>query len=179
MAKMPPHSKPVEFLYRSGYAVQAVGFLVLLASANPSSFNLILTIAGYALIDLGIFISGILLQVYDRRVKIIILSAYFIGLALQKIGFLAGLWWLGPLGLGIAFIAAAGLGGKEAYCFAINEGWLMTPLLAILAITLFVHGFKPMPLIFLRLIIAVVALDYVSFSIKKFRKPFLSGCEKS
>jgi uncharacterized integral membrane protein len=178
MAKMPPHSKPIEFIYRSGYPLQALGFLVLLASSNPSSFKFAATIVGYILIDAGILISAILLQVYMARIKHIVLSGLIVGIILQLAGVFSGISFFIPLGLGVAFIGAAGLGGKEAYCFSLKEGYLMTPILAVLAILLVLQVFLPYIVIFVRLVVLVTVLNHLSFSIRKYRKPYLGGCEK-
>lgn len=176
---MKHHSKPVEVLYRSGYLVQTLGFIVLLISPSPSKLTSVFTFAGVALIDVGILISGILLQVYNPKIKRIVLVSIVAGIIIQKAGFLFGIPVLVPLGLGVAFIGAAGLGGKEAYCFALKEGWLMTPILAVLALLLITNIFITSLVLFIKAVLIITVLDYLSFSIRKLRKPYLGVCERS
>jgi uncharacterized integral membrane protein len=178
MAKMAPHSKPVEVLYRTGYLIQIFGFIFLFAAYQFVKLNLFFSIIGYVCVNLGIFISALLIQVYMRQIKQIIFAGLFVGILLQIIGLFSGIQVLVPLGLGFTFIAAAGLGGKEAYCFAINEGWLMTLVLSVLAMVLIINSYEALSPLFIKLILAITVIDYLSFTIKKYRKPYLGSCER-
>lgn len=112
--------------YRAGLVIQVLGAAVL-AVLYPveSPFYTV----GIMLFDAGALVSAIYLLVWRRPVKRFIVGAVVIGLALQVAGALfapeqhAGLVIIA--GIGFVCAGAAGMAGKEAYCFGYPEGWLL------------------------------------------------------
>ena len=114
-----------DIAYRTGLVLQVLG-AALLAVLYPleSPFYTI----GIMLFEAGVLLSGIFLLVWMSVVKKLILGSILMGLALQIAGFYvqeqnAGLMILA--GIGLVCVGAAGMVGKEAYCFGYREGWLL------------------------------------------------------
>jgi uncharacterized integral membrane protein len=114
-----------DIAYRTGLVLQVLGAAVL-AVLYPleSPFYTI----GIMLFEAGVLLSGIFLLVWMSAVKKFILASVLTGLALQVAGFYAqeqnaGLMILA--GIGLVCAGAAGMVGKEAYCFGYREGWLL------------------------------------------------------
>lgn len=176
MAQIKPHTRPVEFIYRSGYTLQALGLTALLLSADASRLESASSIVGYLLISAGVLISGWLLQVYMREVRLIVLTAALIGCLLQVIGAAGGAGYLVPLGLGFVFVGSCGLGGKEAYCFRFQEGWYLMPVLALLTLALFIQNLAQHPLPMTTILLALATALQFSFTLRKYRMPYLGKC---
>lgn len=112
--------------YRTGLVMQVLGaaiLAVLYPLENP------FYTAGIMVFEAGVFLSAIYLLVWMRPVKIFILVTVIVGLALQVAGaFSAPEHYAGSViivGIGFVCIGAAGMVGKEAYCFGYREGWLL------------------------------------------------------
>lgn len=111
--------------YRTGLIMQVIG-AALLAVLYPleSPFFTI----GIMLFEVGVLISAVSLLIWKRIVKKIIIGSVLIGLALQVAGFFAAPEHAGSImiaGIGLVCVGAAGMVGKEAYCFGYPEGWLL------------------------------------------------------
>jgi len=122
------YSRRHDIAYRTGLVLQVLGAAVL-AVLYPleSPFYTI----GIMLFEAGALVSGIFLLVWMSVVKKFILGSILTGLALQVAGFYvqeqhAGLMLIA--GIGLVCAGAAGMVGKEAYCFGYREGWLLTVL---------------------------------------------------
>jgi uncharacterized integral membrane protein len=78
--------------------------------------------------DAGVLLSAIFLLVWISWVKTMILGSVIIGIGLQIGGFYAPEQHVGTViigGIGFVCTGAAGMVGKEAYCFGYREGWLL------------------------------------------------------
>lgn len=111
--------------YRTGLVLQVLGAAVLavLYPWGSPFFS-----AGIMLFELGALISGISLLVWISWVKKIILGAILAGILFQVIGLSAPAEYAGTMllwGIGLVCVGAAGMAGKEAYCFAYREGWIL------------------------------------------------------
>jgi hypothetical protein len=114
-----------DIAYRTGLVLQVLGAAVL-AVLYPleSPFYTI----GIMLFEAGVLVSGVFLLVRRSVVKKFILGSILTGIALQVAGFYvqeqhAGLMLIS--GIGLVCAGAAGMAGKEAYCFGYREGWLL------------------------------------------------------
>jgi uncharacterized integral membrane protein len=112
--------------FRTGLVMQVLG-AALLAVLYPLE-NPFYTV-GIMLFEAGVFLSALYLLVWMRSVKTFILVTVIIGLTLQVAGsFFAPEHYAGSViivGIGFVCIGAAGIVGKEAYCFGYREGWLL------------------------------------------------------
>ena len=114
-----------DIAYRTGLVLQVLGAAIL-AVLYPlqSPFYTI----GIMLFEAGVLLSGIFLLVWRSVVKKVILGSILTGLALQVAGFYVQEQYAGLMilsGLGLVCAGAAGMVGKEAYCFGYREGWLL------------------------------------------------------
>jgi uncharacterized integral membrane protein len=161
--------------YRAGLVLQVLG-LAALAVLYPLE-NPFYT-AGIMLFELGVLVCAIYLLAWMRPVKKFIVSSVLIGLVMQAAGyFVAPEQYAGSVmiaGIGFVCIGAAGMVGKEAYCFGYREGWLLAML-----------GFPIMVLanlvgrenhIFNSLGFSVLFLLLLSLTGKKLRQRLLSPC---
>jgi uncharacterized integral membrane protein len=112
--------------YRTGLVLQVLGaavLAVLYPLASP------FYTAGIMLFEMGVLLSAVYLLVWMSWVKKIILGSVLIGLMLQAAGyFVAPEQYAGSImiaGIGFVCAGAAGMVGKEAYCFGYREGWLL------------------------------------------------------
>lgn len=143
-----PHSKPAEFLYRTGFGLQALGLAALLFSQNP-----LWCAAGYTLINAGVLLSGWLLQVYIREIRAFVLMVTVIGCLLQ----------------------VAGIAGKEAFCYRFREGWYLMPVLALVIIAFLVQYATDFTLAS-QVSLAVALALQLSLTVRKFRMPYAAAC---
>ena len=114
-----------DIAYRTGLVLQVLGAAIL-AVLYPlqSPFYTI----GIMLFEAGVLLSGIFLLVWMSVVKKIIIGLIVTGIALQVAGFYVQEQYAGLMiiaGLGLVCAGAAGMVGKEAYCFGYREGWLL------------------------------------------------------
>lgn len=168
------YSRKHDAAYRSGMVLQALGAAVL-AVLYPleSPFYS----AGIMLFELGVLLSGMFLLVWISWIKKLLLGSILIGIPLQLFGLLAA-----PpehaipfifAGIGFVCVGAAGIVGKEAYCFGYREGWALMwlyPLLVI--ITIVGHEQR----IVHSLAFSCHFLLYLSLVGKKLRQPLLASC---
>ena len=163
-----------DIFYRTGLVTQVLGAAVL-AVLYPlqSPFYTI----GIMLFNAGALLSGICLVVWISWVKKIILGSILLGIPLQVLG-----WMYAPeqyavsvilAGIGLVCVGAGGMAGKEAYCFAYREGWMLVwlyPLLVLANLTGMSHP------VFNALGFSAAFLLLLSLTGKKLRQPLLSKC---
>ena len=163
-----------DIAYRTGLVLQVLGAAIL-AVLYPlqSPFYTI----GIMLFEAGALLSGIFLLAWMSAVKKFILGSIITGLALQVAGFYVQEQYAGLMilaGLGLVCAGAAGMAGKEAYCFGYREGWL-----------LMLFGFPVMVIanlaarenrIFNSLGFAALFLLLLSLTGKKLKQRLLSPC---
>ena len=114
-----------DIAYRTGLVLQVFGAATL-AVLYPleSPFYTI----GIMLFEAGALLSGIFLLVWMSVVKKTIIGLIVTGIALQVAGFYVQEQYAGLMiiaGFGLVCAGAAGMVGKEAYCFGYREGWLL------------------------------------------------------
>jgi uncharacterized integral membrane protein len=114
-----------DIAYRTGLVLQVIGAAIL-AVLYPlqSPFYTI----GIMLFEAGVLLSGIFLLVWMSAVKKFIIGSIVTGIALQVAGFYVQEQYAGLMliaGIGLVCVGAAGMVGKEAYCFGYREGWLL------------------------------------------------------
>jgi uncharacterized integral membrane protein len=164
--------------YRTGLVLQVIGaaaLAVLYPLENP------FYTAGIMLFELGVLLSAAYLLVRMSWIKKIIVGAVLIGLVLQVAAYLVGPeQYAGSAiiaGIGFVCAGAAGMAGKEAYCFGYREGWLLMMI-----------GFPLMVLenligresrIFNSLGFSVVFLLLLSLTGKKLKQRLLTPCTAS
>jgi uncharacterized integral membrane protein len=159
--------------YRAGLIVQVLGtavLAVLYPMANP--FYSI----GIMLFNAGALLSGTYLLVWMSWVKKIILGSILIGIPLQIIGLYAPPQYSGTvilLGIGLVCIGAGGMVGKEAYCFAYREGWVIMWLLPIIILANLLGREN---VVYNSLFFSGLFLLYLSLVGKKLKQPLLSKC---
>jgi uncharacterized integral membrane protein len=159
--------------YRAGLIVQVLGaaaLAVLYPLANP--FYSI----GIMLFNAGALLSGVYLLVWMSWVKKIILGSILIGIPLQIVGLYAPPQYSGTiilLGIGLVCMGAGGMVGKEAYCFAYREGWMLLWLYPILILANLMGKEHP---VFNALGFSTAFLLLLSLTGKKLKQPLLSKC---
>jgi uncharacterized integral membrane protein len=135
---------------------------------------------GIMLFNAGALLSGIYLLVWMTWVKKIILGSVLIGIPLQVLG-----WLYAPeqyavsvilIGIGLVCVGAGGMVGKEAYCFAYREGWMLLWLYPLLVLT---NLFGISHTVFNALGFSAAFLLLLSLTGKKLRQPLLSKCSTS
>ncbi len=119
------NSRRHDISYRTGLVVQVLGAAVL-AVLYPlqSPFYTI----GIMLFDAGVLLSAVYLSVRMPWVRRVIVGSVIIGICLQIGGFYLPEEQVGRAllaGIGFVCAGAAGMAGKEAYCFGYREGWLL------------------------------------------------------
>ena len=164
--------------YRSGLVVQVLG-AALLAVLYPLE-NPFYTI-GIMLFEAGVLLSALYLLVWMSVIKKFIIGTVIIGLALQATGtFFAPEQYAGLVmiaGIGFVCVGAAGMVGKEAYCFGYREGWLL--MLFGLPVMVLVNLVYKENHIVNSLGFSAVFLLLLSLTGKKLRQPLLSKCSKN
>ena len=160
--------------YRAGLVLQVLGAAVL-AVLYPIE-NPFYTV-GIMLFELGVLISAIYLLVWITWIKKIILVSVIAGIALQVSGMYVPEQYAGRVmiaGVGLVCVAAAGMAGKEAYCFGYREGWLLMQAafpIMVLANLLFKENH-----IFNSLGFSIVFILLLSLTGKKLKQKLLSPC---
>jgi uncharacterized integral membrane protein len=131
---------------------------------------------GIMLFSAGALLSGTYLLVWMSWVKKIILGSILIGIPVQIIGLYAPPQYAGAivlLGIGLVCVGAGGMAGKEAYCFAYREGWMLLwlyPLLIVANLMGKEHH------VFNALGFSAAFLLLLSLTGKKLKQPLLSKC---
>jgi uncharacterized integral membrane protein len=109
-------------------------------------------------------------------VKKIILGSILIGIPLQIIGLYGPPQYSGTIilaGIGLVCVGAGGMVGKEAYCFAYREGWVLLWLYPILVLT---NLMGKEHRVFNALGFSAAFLLLLSLTGKKLKQPPLSAC---
>lgn len=170
------YSRRHDISYRAGLVMQVVGagaLAVLYPLANPFYS------AGIMLFELGVLISAVYLLVWISWVKTIILGATTAGILVQVLGYYAPPEYAGTviiLGIGLVCLGAAGLAGREAYCFAWREGWALMWLYAVMVlVNLVVKESVP----FNAAGFSAIFLLLLSLAGKKLRQPVLTSCAEN
>lgn len=160
--------------YRTGLVMQVFGS-ALLAVLYPldSPFYTV----GVMIFEAGVLLSAFYLLVRMTWIKKTILASVLAGIALQAFGLYAPEEYAGSIiigGIGIVCVGAAGMAGKEAYCFKFREGWLLMLL-----------GFPIMVLanllgkenhVFNSMGFSVLFLLLLSLTGRKLKEPLVSKC---
>jgi uncharacterized integral membrane protein len=161
--------------YRTGLVMQVLGAAIL-AVLYPLE-NPFYTV-GIMVFEAGVFLSAVFLLVWMRPVKIFILVTVIVGLALQVAGaFFAPEHYAGSViivGIGFVCIGAAGMVGKEAYCFGYREGWLLA--LIGFPIMVLANLMGRENIIFNSVGFSVLFLLLLSLTGKKLKQRLLSPC---
>jgi uncharacterized integral membrane protein len=160
--------------YRLGFVLQVLGAAAL-AVLYPmgSPFYTV----GVMVFELGVLLSGIYLLVWISWIKKIVLGSVLIGIPLQVFGSLyAPEQYAGSIiiaGIGLVCVGAAGMAGKEAYCFGWREGWvLMWSFPAIVIVNLVLRENHLLN----SLAFSAIFLMLLSLVGKKVRQPLLEKC---
>ena len=161
--------------FRTGLVMQVLG-AALLAVLYPLE-NPFYTV-GIMLFEAGVFLSAIYLLVWMRLVKTFILVTVIIGLTLQVAGSFfvpehhAGLVII--VGIGFVCIGAAGVAGKEAYCFGYREGWLLA--MIVFPVMVLANLLGRENLVFNSVGFSILFLLLLSLTGKKLKQRLLSPC---
>ena len=163
--------------YRTGLVLQVLGTAVL-AVLYPlqSPFYTV----GIMIFDAGVLLSAVYLLVWMSWVKTTILGSVIIGIGLQIGGLYAPEQYVGTViigGIGLVCAGAAGIVGKEAYCFGYREGWLL--MLLGFPFTVLANLLGKENRIVNSLGFSVVFLLLLSLVGKKLRQRLLSSCTKN
>lgn len=119
------YGKRHDIAYRIGMVMQVLG-LGILSVLYPIQHPLYTT--GVMLFEAGVLVSGIFLLVWITWLKRLILGCILTGFAVQLAGMFAPEQYVVMIlltGIGLVCVGAAGLAGKEAYCFGWREGWIL------------------------------------------------------
>ncbi len=168
------YSRRHDISYRTGLVLQVLGAAVLSALYPiESPFYT----AGIMLFESGVLVSGIYLLVWMVQVKKFILGSILTGLALQVAGYFAPPQHAGSViiaGIGLVCVGAAGMVGKEAYCFAYREGWIL--MMFVYPALVIVNLFAKENRVFNSLGFSAAFILLLSLAGKKLRQPMLSKC---
>lgn len=159
--------------YRAGFVMQVLGagILAVLYPLDGPFYTI-----GIMLFEAGALLSAVYLLVWMTWIKKVILGSIVAGIALQVAGFYAPEQYAGSIiiaGIGLVCAGAAGMAGKEAYCFAYREGWMLMWLypLVILANLIWNVSLAVNALAFSALFILNLFLTG-----KKLKQPLLASC---
>ena len=134
--------------------------------------------AGIMLFEAGVLLSAIYLLVWISWVKKVILASVFTGVALQVTGYLIGPeQYAGSIiiaGIGFVCAGAAGMAGKEAYCFGYREGWVL--MTVGFPLVVFANLIGKENRVFNSLGFSVLFLLLLSLTVKKLKQRLLSPC---
>lgn len=159
--------------YRAGLLIQVLGAGIL-AALYPIGHPMY-TI-GIMVFELGALVSGITLRVWITWIRKVILGAIVAGILVQILGL-----YFAPAehaltvtfaGIGLICIGAAGMAGKEAYCFAFREGWILMWLYPFMV---FMNLLGIMHQVLNAMAFSIHFLLLLSLAGKKFKQPLLSA----
>lgn len=159
--------------YRAGLVLQVLGAAVLavLFALDDPFFSL-----GILLFEAGVLLSAVYLLVWMHWVKKFIAGSVLAGIALQTAGFFAPEHFAGQVilaGLGLVCAGAAGMAGKEAYCFGWREGWaLMWAFPIVVLVNLLGAASHPVNTV----LFALLAVLLLMLAARKLRQPLLVPC---
>ena len=157
-----------EVSYRIGLVMQVLGAgaLAVLYPLDSPFYS-----AGIMLFELGVLLSAVYLLVRMSWIKRIILGSVVAGIALQFAGYHAPEEYAGTViiaGIGLVCMGGAGLVGKEAYCFAWREGWVLTGVYPLLVLATLLGREN---VIFNTIGFSAIFLLLLSLTGKKLRQP--------
>jgi uncharacterized integral membrane protein len=165
-----------DIAYRIGIVLQVLGAAVL-AVLYPleSPFYT----AGIMLFDLGVLVSGLFFLVWISWIRRLVLGAVLLGIPLQIAGLNAQPEYAGGVilaGIGLVCVSAAGMAGKEAYCFAYREGWMiMWSLPVVIIANLALRENR----VFNALSFSALFLLFLSLASKRLKQPLPPSCGDS
>ena len=159
--------------YRAGFVMQVLG-MGILAVLYPldSPFYTI----GIMLFEAGALLAAVYLLVWMTWIKKVILGSIVTGIALQAAGFYAPEQYAGSIiiaGIGLVCAGAAGLAGKEAYCFQYREGRM---LMWLYPIVILANLFLKAGLVFNTLGFSALFILNLFLTGKKLKQPILASC---
>lgn len=160
--------------YRAGLVVQMLGAAIL-AVLYPLGSPFYST--GIMLFELGVLLSAVTLRLSRSWFRKLLLGVVLAGLPVQIAGILvappelAGMVILA--GIGLVCLGAAGMAGKEAYCFSFKEGWALTVLLPLVVLA---NLFSRENSIYNSLAFSTVFLLLLSLAGRKIRQPLPAAC---
>ncbi len=128
-------------LFRGGFALQALGFLLMFISQGP-----LWCASGYTLINTGVFLTGWLLPPRLRTLRRPVLALTVLGGALQLTavtwvlltGEITNIKYLIPAGLTLVFMGACTVAAGLARHHRLPEARWLPPVLALLIISILV-----------------------------------------
>jgi uncharacterized integral membrane protein len=163
-----------DILYRAGLVLQVLGAagLAALYPMRSPYYS-----AGIMLFEIGVLLAAIYLLVWISWIKKIVLGSVLCGIPLQVYGALAappesaGIVII--IGIGLVCVGAAGMVGKEAYCFSYREGWALMWLFPGLVL---LNLFGKEQIVLNALGFSALFLLLLSLVGKKLRTPVLTRC---
>ncbi len=168
------YGKRHDISYRTGFVMQVLGtgILAVLYPLESPFYT-----AGIMIFDVGTVLAGVFLLVWMSWIKKVILGSVIIGIALQLAGYhFAPEHQAGSIiitGIGFVCVGAAGMAGKEAYCFAYREGWMLMWLYPLVVL---VNLFGKEILIFNAPAFSALFVLNLFLTGKKLRQPLLASC---
>ncbi len=163
-----------EITYRAGMVLQVLGagaLAVLYPLASPFYS------AGIMVFELGVLLSAITLLVWITWIRRLLLGAVLAGIPLQIAGLYSPPQYAGGIiiaGIGLVCAGAAGMAGKEAYCFSWREGWVLVwSFPAAVIVNLFLRENR----LFNSLAFSAIFLLLLSLTGKKLGQPLLTQCD--
>lgn len=168
------YGKRHDILYRTGLVLQVLG-AALLAVLYPMRSPYYT--AGIMLFEIGVLVAAIYLLVWISWIRKIVLGSVLTGVPLQVYGALAappesaGIVII--IGIGLVCVGAAGMVGKEAYCFSYREGWALMWLFPALVL---LNLMWKEQIVLNALAFSTLFLLLLSLVGKKLRTPVLTRC---
>jgi uncharacterized integral membrane protein len=167
------YGKRHDISYRAGFVMQVLG-MGILAVLYPldSPFYTI----GIMLFEAGALLAAVYLLVWMTWIKKVILGSIITGIALQVAGFYAPEQYAGSIiivGIGLVCAGAAGMAGKEAYCFQYREGRMLVWLYPIVILANLVWN---VGLVLNTLTFSALFLLNLFLTGKKLKQPLLATC---
>lgn len=163
-----------ELAYRSGFVLQTPGYALAICylywRSALESPEVVLG-AAYVFLTLGVLLSATLLRMRKKPVQLFVATTAVAGGLIEAAGLVLGVPALVVGGLAVVLIAAAGLAGREANCFALSEGWLLIPAYVVLASSVLWGEYAGQQLIAAKLLWIAVFLLFFSFTIRKLGQP--------
>jgi len=162
-----------DFSFRAGLVLQVLG-AALLAVLYPLE-NPFYTV-GIMLFEVGVLLSALYLLVWRLWIRMCILASVVVGIIFQVAGFYVPEQYAGTViigGIGLVCAGAAGMAGKEAYCFKYREGWLLMLGFPVIALANLLGKENH---IVNSIGFSVLFLLLLSLTGKKLRQPLLSSC---
>jgi uncharacterized integral membrane protein len=170
------YGKRHDISYRTGFVMQVLGagILAVLYPLDSPFYTI-----GIMLFEAGTVLAAIYLLVWMTWIKKVIVGSIAAGIALQVWGFYAPEQYAGSIiiaGIGLVCAGTAGMAGKEAYCFAYREGWM---LMWLYPVVIFANLFMNVGLVLNTLAFSALFLLNLFLTGKKLKQPLLASCESN